>query len=394
MKGDYIFTSESVTLGHPDKLCDQVSDAIVDNFLKGDPSSSIVAECALSSGVMFISAHYTSHAKFDIQSIARDVIRDVGYPPRVFDADDCTILTSFQNHTATDYRPVNLDELSNTEIDRITAKHPATLFGYASDQSKALMPLPIFLAHRLADQLDAPSVRKKLPYLLPDGKAQVAIEYEAGKPKRIHSISLVTSQSDAAAVDLNQLRGDMIEHVVEPVLKKHKFPADSKTNIFVNPEGLVIGGGPAVHSGLTGRKTGIDTYGEFSRHSGAAMSGKDPLRIDRVGAYAGRYAAKNVVAAGLATECEVQLSYTVGAARPISVHVRTFGTGTVEDTELAARLDKAIDFRLGAIVRDLRLQKLPSEVEGFYRKLACYGQVGRLDLDLPWEKTDKKKALI
>ena len=394
MKGDYIVTSESVTIGHPDKLCDQVSDAIVDHFLVDDPSSSIVAECALSSGVVFISAHYTSHAKFDIQGVARDVIRDVGYTPREFNADDCTILTSFKNHTSTDYRPLELDDMDNREIDRITAKHPATLIGYACNQTEALMPLPIVIAHKLAHHLDSPGVRKKLPYLLPDGKAQVAIQYEGWVPKRIHSICLVTSQTDESAVDLNQLRGDMIEHVIQPVLKKHAFTADPKTNIFVNPEGLVIGGGPAVHSGLTGRKTSIDTYGEYARHSGAAMSGKDPLRIDRVGAYAARYAAKNLVAAGLASECEVQLSYTVGAARPISVHVRTFGTGEFEDTELAARLDKAIDFRLGAIVRDLRLQKLPSEIDGFYRKLAVYGQVGRLDIDVPWEKTDKAKALV
>ncbi len=393
MNGSYIFTSESVTIGHPDKLCDQVSDAIVDKFLKGDPSSSIVAECALSSGVMFISAHYASQAKFDIQGVARNTIRQVGYSPREFNADDCTIMTSFQNHTATDYRPLDLDELDNTQIDRITAKNPVTLFGYACDQTKVLMPLPLWLAHRLADLLDSPKVRKKLPYLLPDGKAQVAIEFVDGKPERIHSISLVTSQSDAAAVDLNQLHGDMIEHVIEPALKKEGFGVDDKTNIFVNPEGLQIGGGPAVHSGLTGRKTGIDTYGEYARHSGAALSGKDPMRIDRVGAYAARYAAKNLVAAGLARECEVQLSYTVGAARPISLHVRTFGTGTVDDSELAARLDKAIDFRLGAIVRDLRLQKLPSEIEGIYSKLAVYGQMGREDLKVPWEKTDKVKAL-
>lgn len=393
MNGNYIFTSESVTMGHPDKLCDQVSDSIVDHFLKGDPSSSIVAECALSSGVMFISAHYASQAKLDIQQIARDTIRGVGYSPQEFNADDCTIMTSFQNHTATDYRPLDLDEMGNAEIDRITAKHPATLFGYACDQTKALMPLPIWLAHRLADLLDSPKVKRKLPYLLPDGKAQVAIEYVDGKPKRIHSISLVTSQSDDSAVDLNQLHGDMIEHVIEPVLKKEGFPADEKTNIFANPEGLQIGGGPAVHSGLTGRKTGIDTYGEYARHSGAALSGKDPLRIDRVGAYAARYAAKNLVAAGLASECEVQLSYTVGAARPISLHVRTFGTGTVDDAELASRLDKAIDFRLGAIVRDLRLQKLPTEIQGFYKRLAVYGQMGRVDLDVPWEKIDKIKEL-
>lgn len=394
MNGNYIFTSESVTRGHPDKLCDQVSDSIVDHFLKGDPSSSIVAESALSSGVMFISAHYTSQAKIDIQRIARNTIREVGYSPNEFNADDCTIMTSFQNNTATDYRPLALDEMNNAEIDRVTAKHPATLFGFASSQTKALMPLPIWLAHRLAEQLDSKSVRKKLLYLLPDGKAQVAIEYADGDPVRIHSIALVTSQSDASVVDLNQLRGDMIEHVIEPVLKKQGFPADKKTNIFVNPEGLQIGGGPAVHSGLTGRKTGIDTYGEYARHSGAAMSGKDPLRIDRVGAYAARYAAKNLVAAGLAKECEVQLSYTVGSARPISLHVRSHGTGTVDDSELAARLDRVIDFRLGAIVRDLRLQKLPSEIEGFYKKLAVYGQIGRVDLKVPWEKTDKAKALV
>lgn len=393
MKGNYVFTSESVTRGHPDKLCDQVSDSIVDNFLKRDPSSSIVAECALSSGVMFISAHYASKAKIDIQRIARETIRGVGYSPQAFNANDCAIMTSFQNHTATDYRPLDLDEMDNIQIDRITAKHPATLFGYACDQTKALMPLPIWLAHRLADILDSPKTQKKLPYLLPDGKAQVAIEYVDGKPERIHSICLVTSQTDEAAVDLNQLHGDMVEHVIEPVLKKEGFHADERTQIYINPEGLQIGGGPAVHSGLTGRKTGIDTYGEYARHSGAALSGKDPMRIDRVGAYAARYAAKNVVASGLAKECEVQLSYTVGAARPISLHVRTFGTGTVDDDELAARLDRAIDFRLGAIVRDLRLQKMPSEVDGFYKQLAIYGQMGRTDLRVPWELTDKVMLL-
>lgn len=393
MKGNYIFTSESVTRGHPDKLCDQVSDAIVDNFLRDDPSSSIVAECALASGVMFISAHYASQAKVDMQNIARDTIREVGYPPKVFNADDCTIMTSFQNHTATDYRPLELGNLTSEQIDRITAKHPATLFGYACDQTKALMPLPIWLAHRLADLLDSREVRKKLPYLLPDGKAQVAIEYANGKPLRIHSISLVTSQTDGATIALNQLHSDMVEHVISPVLKKEGFAADEKTHYYVNPEGLLIGGGPAVHSGLTGRKTGIDTYGEFARHSGAALSGKDPLRIDRIGAYAARYAAKNLVAAGLAGECEVQLSYTVGSARPISLHVRTFGTGTVDDEALALRLDKAIDFRLGAIVRDMRLQYLPGEVNGFYGNLAVYGQMGRIDLNVPWEQTDKVAAL-
>jgi S-adenosylmethionine synthetase len=341
---------------------------------------------------MFISAHYASLAKLDIQRIARNTIRSVGYSPKEFNADDCTIMTSFQNHTASDYHPLDLEAMDNAQIDRITAKHPATLFGYACDQTKALMPLPIWLAHKLAVQLDSAKVKKQLPYLLPDGKAQVAIEYVDGAPNRIHSITLVTSQTDGG-IDLNQLYGDMVQYVIEPVLKKEKFPADEHTKVFVNPEGLQIGGGPAVHSGLTGRKTGIDTYGEYARHSGTALSGKDPLRIDRVGAYAARYAAKNLVAAGLAKECEVQLSYTVGAARPISLRVRTFGTGSAEDSVLATQLDKVIDFRLGAIVRDLKLQTLPSSIEGFYRKLAVYGQIGRTDLAVPWEKTDKAKLL-
>jgi S-adenosylmethionine synthetase len=390
---DFIFTSESVTAGHPDKLCDQVSDAIVDHFLRGDPSSSIVAECALSSGVMFISAHYASKAKLDITGIARHTIREVGYSHDVFDADACTIMTSFMNHTATDYRPLDLDEMDDADIDRITARHPATVFGYACDQTQALMPLPIWLAHRLADLLDSPEVGKKLPYLLPDGKAQVAIEYVDGRPSRIHSITLVASQTTAEAADLNQLRDDLIEQVIEPVLTKEQIQPDERTQLFVNPEGLQIGGGPGMHSGLTGRKTGIDTYGEYARHSGAALSGKDPLRIDRVGAYAARYAAKNVVAAGLAKECEVQLSYTIGAARPISLRVRTFGSGELDDKALAERLTNAIDFRLGSIVRDMRLQKLPSEIGNFYQRLAVYGQMGRIDLDVPWERTDKAGAL-
>ncbi len=394
MSDNFIFTSESVTTGHPDKLCDQVSDAIVDHFLKGDLSSSIVAECALSSGVMFISAHYASKAKLDTTRIARNIIREVGYTEDVFDADACAIMTSFMNHTATDYRPLDLDEMDDADLDRITAKHPATVFGYACDQTQALMPLPIWLAHRLVDLLDEPAIVKKLPYLLPDGKAQVAIEYAAdGRPNRIHSITLVTSQTDAEAADLSQLRDDMIEHVIEPVLAKEQFQPDERTQLFVNPEGPQIGGGPAMHSGLTGRKTGIDTYGEYARHSGAALSGKDPLRIDRVGAYAARYAAKNVVAAGLAKECEVQLSYTIGSARPISLRVRTFGTGEVDNQELAERLNKAIDFRLGSIVRDMRLQKLPREIDKFYQRLAVYGQMGRADLDVPWERTDKAGAL-
>ncbi len=393
MSDDFIFTSESVTTGHPDKLCDQVSDAIVDHFLREDPNSSIVAECAVASGVMFISSHYAAKARLDIPEIARHTIRQVGYSKDVFDADACTIMTSFMNHTATDYRPLDLDEMDDADLNRITAKHQCTVFGYACDQTPALMPKSIWLAHQLADVLDSPEVGAQLPYLLPDGKAQVAIEYVDGLPHRVHSITLVASQSAASAADLNQLRGDLIKHVVEPVLGKQKIQLDERAQIFVNPEGPLIGGGPAAHSGLTGRKTGIDTYGEYARHSGAGLSGKDPLRIDRVGAYVARYAAKNIVAAGLAGECEVQLSYSIGAAAPVSLRVRTFGSSEVDDREIANRLTKAIDFRLGAIVRDLRLRKLPAERGSFYEKLAVYGHMGRIDLDVPWEQTDKVGSL-
>ncbi len=393
MSDDFIFTSESVTTGHPDKLCDQVSDAIVDRFLIEDPHSTINAECAISSGILFVSAHYASKARLNIPEIARHTIGQVGYSTDVFDADACTIMTSFRNRTATDYRPLDLDAMDDADIDRITAKQPVTVFGYACDQTPVLMPKPIWLAHRLADMLDEPSVGKKLPYLLPDGKAQVAVEYVDGQPHRIYNITLVASQTDADAADLNQLRGDLMEQVVEPVLKKEKIQLDERAQVFVNPEGPLIGGGPDAHSGLTGRKTGIDTYGEYARHSGAALSGKDPLRIDRVGAYIARYAAKNIVAAGLAGECEVQLSYSIGSAKPVSLRVRTFGSSDLDDKELSNRLSKAIDFRLGAIVRDLRLQKLPGEKSGFYQKLAVYGQMGRVDLDAPWERTDKAGAL-
>lgn len=394
MNDNFIFTSESSTAGHPDKLCDQVSDAIVDHFLIQDPYSKIVAECAISSGVMFISAHYASRAKLDIPEIARQVIGEIGYSKDVFDADACTIMTSFMDHTVKDYSPIDLDELDDHQIDQITAKHQVTLFGYACDQTEALVPLPIWLAHRFAERLASSHVVKKLPYLLPDGKTQVGIAFNNGKPERIHSITLVASQTDEAAANPHQLRDDLIKQVIQPVLKAEGFKADEKTQIFVNPEGPLIGGGPAAHSGLTGRKTGMDTYGEYARHSGAALSGKDPMRIDRVGAYAARHAAKNVVAAGLARECEVQLSYSIGNAAPVSLRVRTFGSGVMDDQKLTEKVESLFDFRLGSIVRDFSLRQLPAQRQGgFYRPLAVYGHMGRTDLNLPWEQTDKAEAL-
>jgi len=392
MSDDFIFTSESMTAGHPDKLCDQISDAIVDRYLMADPNARIVAESVLASGVMFISAHYASKATLDIADIARHVVRDIGYPPDIFDADSCAIMTSFTDHTDTDYLALDFDKLDDDYLDRLVSKHQVTVFGYACRQTDDLMPLPIWLAHRLSSRLDSPQVKKALPYLLPDAKAQVGVEYRAGRPARVHSLTLVASQADAG-VDLGQLRMDMLEHVIQPVFEKTEWRLDEDTRLAVNPEGQLIGGGPAAHSGLTGRKTGVDTYGEYARHSGAALSGKDPLRIDRVGAYAARYVARNIVSAGLADECEVSLSYTVGAAQPVSIRIRQFGATTLSDQALLERVRQVFDLRPGAIVRDLGLSGLPAQHDGFYRKLACYGQMGRSDLDVPWEKSDKADAL-
>lgn len=388
MSNDYIFTSESVTCGHPDKICDQVSDAVIDHFLRQDPDARIIAECAVASGVLFISTHYaTSATGLDISDIARRTIREIGYPKDVFDADDCTILTSVMDHSATDYQPTDLDAMTDKEIDKITARQQTSVFGYACDHTGDLMPLPIWLAHRFAQRMDMAQVKKKLPYLLPDAEIQVGFEFNDGQPGRLHSITLVATQDEKSDVDLENLREDLIDVVIQPVLKKEKISADDATLIHINPGGIRKGGGPSVHSGLTGRKTGIDTYGGYARSSGAALSGKDPMRIDRVGAYIARYAAKNVVAAGLARECEVQLSYSIGCADPVSIRVRTFGSSELDDAVITDRLKQVVDFRPGGVVRDLGLKKLSAKFGGFYHKLAVYGHMGRSDIDAPWEST-------
>jgi S-adenosylmethionine synthetase len=394
VSNDFIFNSESVTVGHPDKVCDQVSDAIVDHFLMQDPHAHVVAESAVSSGIMFISTHFASQAVLDITEVARSVIREVGYPQHVFDADACSVMTSYTEHTATDYRPLDFTKVDDDYIDRLHSKQQLSVSGYACNQTVDLIPLPVWLAHRLAARLDSAKVRKKLPYLLPDGKVQVAVEYRDGRPSRIHGLNLVVSQTELEAADIARLLTDLSAQVIEPVMKGTDCPLDADTLVSVNPEGQLIGGGPAAHSGLTGRKTGMDTYGEYSRHSGVALSGKGPFRIERVGAYAARHAAKNVVAAGLASECEVQLSYAVGSAGPVSLRVRCFGTGSVPDAEVVERLRSVFDFRLAALVRDLELTTLPAAYpDGFYRRLAVYGQMGRSDLDAPWERTDKAAAI-
>ena len=388
MTNRYIFTSESVTRGHPDKICDQVSDAIVDHYLKKDPHARINAESAISSGIMFVSTHYASAAKVDVSDVARRTIRDIGYPKDVFDADDCSILTSIMDHSSTRYIPHDLDAMDDREIDSITARQQTSVFGYACDHTEELMPLPISLANRLAQRMDEKKVTKKLPYLLPDSEIQVGVLFGDSGPVGIHSITLVARQDECCDVDIDTLRADIIDRVIEPVMKKEKIGTSDKTVIHINPDGILRGGGPATHSGLTGRKTGIDTYGGFARASGAALSGKDPIRIDRVGAYIARYAAKNVVASGLAKKCEVQLSYSIGCAAPVSLRARTFGTSELADAVIAERLKEVIDFRPGAIVRDLGLKKLSDQKGGFYRQLAVYGHMGRTDIEVPWENTD------
>jgi S-adenosylmethionine synthetase len=302
-------------------------------------------------------------------------------------------VTSLRELPEEERRVFDERELSADEIDRIAVKNQVTVFGFACDQTPALLPLPIWLAHRLARRLTAVRLQKILPYLTADGWTQVGVEYRNRRPVRIHSLTVIASQNSGAPTgepDLQRLAADIREAVIEHVFQEEVVRPDNQTRIFINPGGPFLIGGPSVHSGLTGRKNAIDTYGEYARHSGAALSGKDPTRIDRVGAYAARYAAKNIVAAGLATECEVQLSYSIGLVRPVSVQVETFGTGVLEDEQIATLLVRECDFRLAGILKQFRLRFLPSTVKGgFYRKLAAYGHVGRMDIGLPWEVTDK-----
>lgn len=390
MKDDFIFTSESVTEGHPDKLCDQISDAVVDHFLQQDPFSRVISECAVSTSIVFMAARFESRASIDFPNVARQVIHQIGYEQHAFHAKTCSIVTSLKELPAESSALVDEQEMSEEEIERVPVKNQVTVFGFACNQTAALMPLPIWLAHRLARKLTSVRLQKILPYLSPDGKTQVGVEYRKRRPSRIHSITLTAGQNRPDEPSIEKIRTDILEAVIEAVFSEEEIRPDDRTRIFINPEGPFIIGGPSVHSGLTGRKNAIDTYGEYSRHSGSALSGKDPTRIDRIGAYAARYAAKNIVAAGTADECEVHLTYSIGLSRPVSIQVETFGTGRIPDTEIAARLEKHFDFRLAGIIRQFNLRHLPSLTKGgFYRRLAAYGHVGRMDIGLPWELTDK-----
>jgi S-adenosylmethionine synthetase len=394
VKRDFLFTSESATEGHPDKLCDQIADAIVDRLLQQDRLARVEAESAVSSGILFIAARFAASANVDVPDLARQVIRQVGYEREDFNARTCTIMTSLGELPEGSRIEVDEAELTDEQIERWPARQMANVFGFASNQTNALLPLPIWLAHKLARRLAAARLERRLRYLAPDGKIQVAVEFRERQPYRIHSVTLVASQQEPGQPTPAQLRSDILEHVVEAAFQDEPVRPDRDTRIFVNPDGPLMPGGPTAHSGLTGRKNAMDTYGEYARHSESALSGKDPTRIDRVGAYAARHAAKNVVAAGLAEECEVQLSYSIGQARPVSVQIDTRGTGRLSDDDIGERVLRVFDFRPAAIVRAFRLRELPTKVRGgFYRRLAAYGHMGRMDLALPWEATDRIAAL-
>ncbi|MFA5923946.1 MAG: methionine adenosyltransferase [Methylococcaceae bacterium] len=391
---DYVFTSQSVTEGHPDRLCDTTSDAIVDAFLRQDYTSRITAECALSKNVIFLATRFASEAIVDIPEIARSIIKGVGYRSKDFNAAECTVVTTQIEQSKTP-REINFSSVDDEEIDRITVSHQTTVFGFACRHTPELMPLPITLANQLARQLSKARRHASIDYLSPDCTSQAGVEFANDIPSRIDSITLIIGCEDPDSLPaFAQIEEDLRHHVINPVFRNASIKPDNLTRITINPNGPYVRSGPSAHSGMTGRKTDSDTYGSFARHCGSALSGKGPSRIDRVGAYAARYAAKNIVAAGLAEQCEVQLSYSIGFPGPVSVYLTTKGTGVIEDYEIRKRLLRHFDFRLGPIVRDLELRELTQKYDGlFYQKLPVNGHFGENGLPLPWEKTDKAELL-
>ncbi|MDD5946303.1 MAG: methionine adenosyltransferase [Oscillospiraceae bacterium] len=381
------FTSESVTEGHPDKICDQISDAVLDAILEQDPYGRVACETCCTTGMVLCMGEITTTATIDIPRIARDVIVDIGYDRAKygFDGHTCAILTTIDQQSGDIAMGVDDATDGNDEDDygKTGAGDQGMMFGYACEETPEKMPLPIALAHKLALKLTALRKDGTLSYLRPDGKTQVTVEYEDDRPVRVDTI--VISTQHAASVELDQIRTDLVELVVEPTIPAEWM--DENTKILVNPTGRFVIGGPQGDSGLTGRKIIVDTYGGYSRHGGGAFSGKDPTKVDRSAAYMTRYIAKNLVAAGLAKRCEVQLAYAIGVAKPVSVFVETFGTGVVSDEMLANAVQQCFDLRPAAIIDTLELRK-PQ-----YRKLAAYGHMGREDLMPAWERTDRVDAL-
>ena len=402
---NFLFTSESVTEGHPDKVCDQISDAILDEFLTKDPKSRVAAETTVTTGMALVCGEITSNCYVDIPSVVRNTIKSIGYNGEEgggFDYKTCAVLTSIDEQSsdiaggvnkALETRSDNADTSKDETLD-IGAGDQGIMFGYACNETPELMPLPISLAHRLAFQLSKVRKNRTVNYLRPDGKSQVTVEYVDGKPARIDTI-VISTQHDPEINGITdnqkiqaQIREDMIKYVIEPVFANDTIKPDSTTKYLINPSGRFVIGGPQGDAGLTGRKIIVDTYGGYARHGGGAFSGKDPTKVDRSAAYAARWVAKNIVAAGLAEKCEVELAYAIGVSRPVSVLVDTFDTGKINDECLAKLVEKNFDLRPAAIIKQFDLRNLPAKNGGkFYQRLAAYGHIGRTDFDVPWEDT-------
>jgi S-adenosylmethionine synthetase len=386
-----MFTSESVSEGHPDKMCDQISDAVLDACLEQDPRSRVACETAVKTGYVMLLGEITTNAVFNYDDLVRKVINEIGYDDSAkgFDGSSCGVLVAIAKQSGDIAMGVDKaleakdGSMTEAEVEAIGAGDQGMMFGYACNETDTLMPLPIYLAHKLIRRQSEVRRNGTLPWLRPDAKSQVTVEYAFGKPKRIDTVLISTQH--ASEVSQEEIRKGVIEHIINPILPKELVDGDLK--IYVNPTGRFVVGGPMGDAGLTGRKIIVDTYGGMGRHGGGAFSGKDPTKVDRSAAYAARYVAKNVVASGLADRVEVQVSYAIGVAHPLSVNVETFGTAKIADEKIAALINEHFDLRPGAILRDLDLRK------PIYRQTAAYGHFGRDDIELPWEKTDKAEAL-
>lgn len=407
----FLFTSESVTEGHPDKVCDQISDAILDEFLTKDSKSRVAAETSVTTGMVLVSGEITSNCYVDIPSVIRNTIKNIGYNGEEgggFDYKTCAVLTSIDEQSSDISCGVNKAfetrdnnaSVSSSETEEIGAGDQGIMFGFACDETPELMPLPISLAHKLSYRLS--QVRKDgiLKYLRPDGKSQVTVEYIDNKPSRIDTVVLSTQHDpEINGISDNEkiqeiIRNDLIKYVIDAVFENEIIKPDSNTKYLINPSGRFVIGGPQGDAGLTGRKIIVDTYGGYSRHGGGAFSGKDPTKVDRSAAYAARYVAKNIVAAKLASKCEVEVAYAIGVAKPVSVMVDTFGTGKISDDEIQQLIEDNFDLSPAAIINNFDLRNLPAKNNGkFYQKLAAYGHMGRTDFEIPWEKLDKVETL-